>query len=58
MTLDPNQHLTFQAKFVEATLETLLATQALPDETVRPQGCLQPCATARSTAASDCGRFW
>jgi len=36
VTLDPNQHLTFQAKFVEATLETLLATQALPDETVRP----------------------
>lgn len=36
MTLDPNQHLTFQAKFVEATLETLLAAQALPAETVRP----------------------
>ncbi|GAB2186584.1 polyprenyl synthetase family protein [Roseibium sp. LAB1] len=36
MTLDPNQHLTFQAKFVEATLETLLAAQALPGETVRP----------------------
>ncbi|WP_417711350.1 polyprenyl synthetase family protein [Roseibium aggregatum] len=36
MTLDPNQHLTFQAKFVEATLETLLADQALPGEQVRP----------------------
>jgi farnesyl diphosphate synthase len=36
VTLDPNQHLTLQAKFVEATLETLLAAQALPGEQVRP----------------------
>ncbi|MHA7775808.1 polyprenyl synthetase family protein [Roseibium sp. M-1] len=36
MTLDPNQHLNAQAKFVDATLETLLSPQTLVDETARP----------------------
>jgi farnesyl diphosphate synthase len=36
VTLDPNQHLSSQAKFIESTLESLLGQQALPGETVRP----------------------
>ena len=37
MTLDPNPHLTSQARFVEATLKTLLDEKALAGETARPQ---------------------
>jgi len=37
VTLDPNPHLTSQARFVEAALKTLLGEDALAGETARPQ---------------------